>query len=444
MSGANGFERYLQYPLAEAIFKRRSRRISKGIGEIPAGSLTWRSNDKVHPLTELEQAVLIAATGITGITMPDMPGRTETGTPLLGSPMLEAVGRAASSPDNAQATAFVMIDDEGTYLLRKPEFALPPGTVPMADDVMRAARLAKVRILDKRLEFPRRFPCYVGRNRAVSNLPGTTVFVPIVDLTRQYINGMMYLLSQPDGQRPAFIDDWNFYRWAGCKRWIKNGFLNPYLKLPLGYLGTFRIHVEADFLVQNLLLTIHAMGLGGWVHAGFPGPLLLGDPGYRARYGPGLGFEYSKPRLNWRVALRPVTPLPAWSPNPVALGDHLRAYCPPNYPNMANAVDALLAEKYGPGGIYSTGNGFAPVFRRGLAETFVNEVAHFDPDVVACAKDICTYIYETYGRFPAHVDAFHVPGIWVQAHHLALDYYDSMYVRGYSETQAQHDALWHG
>ena len=111
---------------------------------------------------------------------------------------------------------------------------------------------------------------------------------------------------------------------------------------------------------------------------------------------------------------------------------------------MARAVDAVLAHKYGPGGLYSTPRGFATAFRPGLAQTFIDEVTHYDPDVVACTKDICTYIYETYGRFPAHVDAFHVPGIWVQAHHLALDYYDSLYVHGYSETQARHDALWHG
>jgi len=69
-----------------------------------------------------------------------------------------------------------------------------------------------------------------------------------------------------------------------------------------------------------------------------------------------------------------------------------------------------------------------PAFKPGLAQRFVDEVAHLRPDVIACAKDICSYIYDTYGRFPACVDAFHVPGIWIQAHHLALDYYDSIYV----------------
>jgi hypothetical protein len=254
-----GFEQFRSYPLYDAIFKRRARRVSTGIREISAGSLSWHSNDKPHPLSPLEQAVLISVTGVTGITMPDMPTVSETGGIMLGSPMIEAVGRSAGSPDNAQATVFFMLDDDGTYLLRKSDLKLPPGTVPGPDDLIRAAQASKVRLLDHRLDYPRHYPYYVGRNRFVSNLPGSTVFVPVIDMTRQYINGLMYLLSQEDGMRPSFVDDWNFYRWAGCKKWVDNGFLNRELKLPLGMLGTWRIHIEADFLVQNLWLTIQAI-----------------------------------------------------------------------------------------------------------------------------------------------------------------------------------------
>jgi hypothetical protein len=37
----------------------------------------------------------------------------------------------------------------------------------------------------------------------------------------------------------------------------------------------------------------------------------------------------------------------------------------------------------------------------------------------------------------------YVPGIWVQAHHLDLKYYDSLYKNGYSESQAEHQRIWH-
>ena len=42
-----------------------------------------------------------------------------------------------------------------------------------------------MRILDHRLEYPRTYPYYVGRNRFTSNLPGSTVFVPVVDMTSE-------------------------------------------------------------------------------------------------------------------------------------------------------------------------------------------------------------------------------------------------------------------
>jgi hypothetical protein len=37
----------------------------------------------------------------------------------------------------------------------------------------------------------------------------------------------------------------------------------------------------------------------------------------------------------------------------------------------------------------------------------------------------------------------YVPGVWVQAHHLDLNYYDAFYEQGFSETQANHQHYWH-
>ena len=90
-----GFQEALRYPLFSSIFNRRSRRIGKGIASIPAGSLSYTSNQDPQPLSPLEEALLIASTGITGVTMPDMPFKTEQGKPLVGSPMLEVAGRTA-------------------------------------------------------------------------------------------------------------------------------------------------------------------------------------------------------------------------------------------------------------------------------------------------------------------------------------------------------------
>ena len=48
-------------------------------------------------------------------------------------------------------------------------------------------------------------------------------------------------------------------------------------------------------------------------------------------------------------------------------------------------------------------------------QTDLKEASDCGGDVIDCATDICNYIYETHGRFPAHVDAIYVPGVWLQA-----------------------------
>ena len=83
------------------------------------------------------------------------------------------------------------------------------------DDWLRAADAVKVQVSDRRLEFPREFPYYLGWNKQTSNRPGTTILMPVVDCTRQYINALLTLLSEPDGQRPVFIDDWQQFAPGG-------------------------------------------------------------------------------------------------------------------------------------------------------------------------------------------------------------------------------------
>ena len=58
-------------------------------------------------------------------------------------------------------------------------------------------------------------------------------------------------------------------------------------------------------------------------------------------------------------------------------------------------------------------------------------------------KDACNYLYETYGRFPAHVDAFYSGGMWLQFSHLEMEYYDRFFDPAQYTRQAAHDGLWH-
>lgn len=468
-----GIEALFQYPLMSALFDRRTRRIARGTSVL-ANGLSHTSTNAPAPLSALEEAVLIVSTGLTGSVMHDGPLQIPTGGNELGTPFVNALGRSASSPDNSQATSFFMINDEGIFLLKKLEGEqaltlaadLPPDKADWADsDWLAAAQAVKVKLYDQRLEFPRQFPYYLGWNKQISNRPGTTIFLPVVDCTRGYINIILNLLTEPDGQRPLWVDDWQNFKpadvvealeWAGVELGLagadkkvpyqvigglaraQDKFVNPNIVLPLGLASTMRVNYESFFHLQNLMLVGQAMGLGGWVHASVAPPYILErDP---AKQFLGLGFRM-QPGKTWPDTDWP--PVPASQPNPVGIDGVLQGLCPPYVASMDDAVDQLLTEKYGPTGLYGDANVFKrPYLTEAMAQTYLQNASHYSDQAVSYAKQICSYIYETYGRFPAHCDAFHVPGVWLQFSHLELEYYEKYFNPAQFARQSEHAHMW--
>ena len=437
MNSPRGFTAAREYPLWDAIFGRRSRRVAAG-SAFRSGTLSFQSKLDPQSLSRLEEAYLIAATGVTGLPYWDNPYETAAGKPLLGTPCVEGSGRAAGSPDNAQSTVFFMWNDEGTYMLKRPDDPGPQLNVRTmsADDLIAHAERCKVKIKDGRLEFPRDFPAYAGGNKYVSNVPGSTMFMPVTEVTRQYINGLFYVLAQEPGRRPVFLDDFNNWLPCGCERWVKSKFLNKEIPIPLTFYAKGRTEYEAMLLLQNLALVAQSMGLGGWIHAAFENTILLG--GY-PNIGPGLGFRFERPKK--RLIPRPY---PASAPNPVGLDGVLQSYAPPYYKDTDAAIDAILAEKYGPSGLYSKAGTAAPSMKPEFESAFIRESPHVEPEIVEVVRAICRYIWKTYRRFPAHCHAIDSAGIWMQCHHIDPAFYDRFFREAYSPTQAAHAAAWHG
>jgi hypothetical protein len=447
-----GLSALLSRSLIETILSRRTHRVSRG-AKVVAGSMSYTPDNPPQPLSELEEALLIGMTVCTGFTMPDRPlSDPRDGTPIMAKPNVNMGGRTAGSPDNAQGTHFFLINDTGTYFLRK----LPPPegeALPFdAPTLIARAEQAKVKLLDHRIDVPgeRDFPAYLDSNRFLSNLPGTTILFPVVDLSHQYINGMMYLLTQPAGVRPTIVDDRNFYRLAGVKKWVKNGFLNEDIKLPLGMIWAMRTQIEADLIVQNLFLTAEAIGLGAWIHGSISPPVLLGDPKFRKTYGKMLDFDFVVPKWKLMDLLRWQVPLPSHADlraNAVGLrfkGEHLiKGMCPPYYDSMSEAVDAVVAEKFGPQGIYRDRAVFGRIYKGDYGDRYLAEASDYAGDVIECTRDICNYIYTTHGRFPAHCETIHVPGIWIQIHHVEEAYYDRFFKNGLTPVHRDHQRDWH-
>ncbi|AFY47551.1 hypothetical protein Nos7524_1679 [Nostoc sp. PCC 7524] len=464
-----GLKELFNYPLMSAIAERRTRRLARG-ASISAGELSYTSPNQPEPLSPLEEAILVVSTGMTGITTHDGPLDKPEGGKELGTPFLNIIARSGSSADNCQATSFFMINDEGIWLIRRLKGRealaalgdLPPRWQDWSEEHwLKAAAAVKHRISDRRLDFPRDYPYYLGWNKQISNLPGTTLFFPVVDCTWQYINVLLILLSEPEGQKPLFIDDWQKFRprtWADWKAWIgmhlgispkipyqpiggidraQGGFVNPNNTVPLGLAHVMRTDHECFFLLQNLMLIGQAMGLGGWVHGAVFQPYILERNPAKEWYGLGFRMEPPTPKNNiW-------APPPATQPNPVGIDGVLEGLCPPYVKSMDEAVDRVLEAKYGNQGAYGDKEVFARSYQnQSSAEAFLRKAEPHSKETIQYTKDICNYIYETYGRFPAHIDAFFVPGIWLQFSNLELEYYQKYYDPALFSRQAQHDELW--
>lgn len=281
-----------------------------------------------------------------------------------------------------------------------------------------------------RLSIPRRTPPLFGHNLWNCNQPGTTLFMPVTDVSMALI---ALVLSLVDGEGGRFvrgqgggfniIDDRQGGRPAGTTPWIARGLIDAAKPLPLSILerqACYFMFSEPAVMCQNMFLATEAMGIGGWMHCGF-----LSLEVMRA-----LGFRMMENASDFG-------PTGAY-PNPVGCDGLLEGFCPPYYPDMDAAVDAALAS-------LRSDRAAAALQPYTMAEeAYRAAILDVPGDAgIACAKSVCRYIYETYGRFPASVDTMHL--MWfMQAHHLDVDYYTARYAPGaLGARHADHMATWH-
>lgn len=157
-------------------------------------------------------------------------------------------------------------------------------------------------------------------------------------------------------------------------------------------------------ICQNIFLATKALGVGGWMHCGF------------------LSLEVLQ-ALGFRVVASGIAPSLA---SPVGLDGVLEGYCPPYFRDMNAAVDAVIS------GQRLTAENLAhagPAPYRMAGAEYRAGIRRRSDEAVACAKAICSYILDTYGKFPGTVDAMHL--MWfMQVHHLDLEFYDGFFKPG--------------
>lgn len=407
------YGRLWQFSLMESICRRRSYRFGQGfeMGFGPWGG--YRSTEKPIPLSEMEMAILCAvASGTTGIISGD-----NIPIPTYGS----YTGRTFPVPCNMWAHGLFFTNDEGAFFYKAPEptKAWEIDTHEDREKILKWFRENTLKVGDK-FDVPLAPPALQSSNRWDAFRPGSTVFMAIVDNTRELINGLLLFSSYED--RFKVIDD-RTGKPAGCDKWIKNGWLNG----PEAPLSTIEIMlcigngVSTGGMMQNMLLTMTAMGLGGFPFDGFAPIFVLGGTPI-AR---GLGFRFMSDKLG--------------VPNPVGRDSVFEALCPP-YKTIDEAVETIIGEKFGKNGTLSESKRKIGPYND--YKTVRDRLEKIPEEAIECTKAIANYAYDTYGRLPANYDSVMIP-IAVQAHHLDMGFYEKQISLPLPDAFRKHMNTWH-
>ena len=403
------------YPLFEAIYGRRSRRFGLGF-EMPEGPFRYESTHAPVPLSELEEALLVGAgAGFSGLAFWDLP------TP---PPYPRRSGRTFGTTRGGGHTKLFFTNDEGLYAFDDEVSATKLREIETSDErekVLTSYRTQRRELSRGRLDIPRRAPILSAHDHWDSNRPGSTLFLPVCDVSASLISLIIQFVDPAlrryaaDGRGFNIVDDRHGNRPAGTEHWLKNGFLDAERVLPLSLVerqACYYIFSEPAAICQNMFLATEALGLGGWKHCGF------------------LSLEILE-RMGFRIA----SSNSALPNNPIGLDGVFEASCPPYYASMDAAVDSVLVPQ--------RNTSPRPVPHRMSEDEHRAGAIKFSDEGLACTKAICNYIFDTYGRFPGGTDAMHL--MWAfQAHHIDTDYYDHFFGPGaYGPTHATHMAKWH-
>jgi len=417
--------------LLRAMRERRSRRFAPGM-TLATGPLSYSSVRPPAPLTEAEEAALaFAACGVTGYALADLPyGKGSAPESSGGHIMTHFIARTVASGDAMHDCTVFVLNDGGAWLLKRPQ-DYPRHEIPALIQAAREQRLrtlyerARVRIADRRPRVPDQVPFVAPFNKWMGNQPGTTYFLPVTELSALYINVLLSMFDDDFGM--FLVDDHNGCQPAGVGRFArsKGGKLHDDpgqgRVLTVSFLETWICEfcaIEQGAIHQNLALMCAALGLGGFPHFAahpFIWPLTL-------------GFRAESVSLHRILGLPSGLPGDQQVPNPVGLEQAgevlLRAFCPPYFRDMEQAVLAFVDYKYAAGkGTFRDG-GTVTGWTDGAAVQA--GIPCYSETAVAATIAACNYLFERSGRFPTSSAPFRTV-LAFQAHRLDPDFYSRFY-----------------
>lgn len=442
-------------PLLETILNRRSRRFALG-HFLDGPPFDYRSRHDPVPLTMEEEAIIVfAGTGVTGLALAELPyGPGEAKHTGHGYMMANLVGRAIPSPDAVASVMPFVLNDDGAFCIKRPQDYRPdeiPSLIESAHrhEFVELYERGRVRLAGKRARVPRG-PLHVPPfNDWSANVPGSTYFVLVSELTRLALGVLFLIFSEEMGY--FLYDERNGYRPAGLKAFAKSkgGHLhddpNDLLVGTVLDLESYVMElaaVEQGLMLQNMQLAAEALGLGSFPHYGGQKWAWYEALGFRTEpftFAQILGRGRIGTALMRLVGKNPSIPVPLGLE--VDGTPLLKPYCPPWYGSMEEAVHAFVDAKFAEGtGLFRDGSDVSPWKNPKAMQAGIGQYSQANIDAVVA---YCEYIYARYGRFLGgfgplrNLMAF-------QVHHLDTEFYDRFYKPGaYTDAQRDHFALWH-
>lgn len=423
-TAADAFADFSTFPLLQALEGRRSRRFGRGM-DIPDGPLKYRSSSPPQPLTDTERALLVlAAAGVSGWSTGMEHTASGPADPGCNYPV-RLPGRTRPSAAGCGASELLVTDDSGTFITQFRDIdpdELATASSAGIEALPEVVRAHSVHISDSRVEVPRTPPLISPHNIWNANVPGSTLFIPLIDLSQQMLNfTFIYMQS-------GFLP-WDTVADAPCgdqRRAIKSGLLDPEKRFSIQEFEQYILvtgGAELAIMAYNAVLALQAMGLGGWMFTGIDPPSLLGA---RAAQGvPGAGFAF--------VETKPGTP-----PSCVGLSGAFESFSPPWHEDMEAAVAAFVDRKFGASGTYDPSRS-GPWKDKGV----MGRIERYDPVLVEAVTAVAAHMYERYGRFPSNAPTVY-GRIYAQAHHVENEFYEKFYGEEFLlDSHRQHDHLWH-
>jgi hypothetical protein len=419
-SAPAGLHDALAYPFFQSVFDRKSRRMGLGM-EMP-GTLAYSSPYEPVPLTELEEALLlVAGTGLTGLNLGDID-------PSMGADaMVQWTARTWPSSCSNHGTELFFTNDQGTWFLDMWNLMPEDGEVStlqgkpieaQVEWILNLVRGAKKQLSPERAQMPTGLPGLFVFNHWNANKPGTTLFLPVSNMTLEYIN-LLFIYFSPE-YRFTLVDETNGYAPCGLQRWIDSGRLDPARQMGIVEIEQRVLSmqvVEQAFICQNINLGLQAMGLGGWTYTGYIARYALGGMDV-----PGLGFRFEQAKRGPSV--------------PVGRDGVFEAFVPPYHDDMGAAVDAFLERKWSQ---YESDKPKAYL----EPDKVTSLIERPSADTIQIVKDYCQYVHDTYGRFPAFLDPMY-QRLTCQAQHVDPDFYAQYYPPGaLTDQHHSHFERWH-